>query len=978
MKENIYLHTNTEYSFLHSTIRLEELFKLAKQKKVKYLTLTDIENFHALQFFWNFSEEYNFKLIIGVELKLIEKFKVIAIAKNDNGFLFLKKLVLEKSYGKEISYYDLENEDIYLIDHFEEGFFRNNINLKKMLNNFYINSKEPQFHQTVFAPTKRILSFDDNELLPVLENIATGKSEVKKIYNEYFDDSEFEGLNDSVYQNMINIVESINITKPSKEIKLAKFNENSIELFQKLITGTRYHNLLKKYDKNLVNERIKKEYKVITKLGFVDYFLIIHDVLDFASKNNILIGPGRGSAAGSLISYLLNITSVNPLEFNLLFERFLNEDRISLPDIDIDIQDNRRDEIFRYLQEKYGAEKVAFISTFQTLASKNSIRDVGRYLDIPRTEIDNISSSISIKDENLLYSYANNKKYNLYANKYPKLHSLASRIEGLPRQIGVHAAGFIISDRDLSEVVPMQASSFGLNQVQMTMNNLEKYGLIKIDFLGLKNLTFISEIEKLIPYESRFDQVTNDSISLFNDKRTFDLLNSLKTDGIFQLESPGMRNAIKQVSIDSFDDIYAILSLFRPGPSVYIPVYAKGKKNPLLVEKVHPKYDAIVKNTFGIIVYQEQIMQIVQDVAGMPFSKADLFRRAISKKNEEELHKYKSDFFEGGLKNGLSKADLEKIYANIEKFADYGFNKSHAVAYAIVSYKLAYYKARFPMIFYKVLLSNGAADQQNIKLYAEEAALSEIKIKVPNINISSNEAEIFFDEIFLPFNTIKGIGHSAVEKIIQERKRAGGFIDFVSAWMRLRVAGVGESVIETLIKAGSFSDFGNINTLLTATDMCLDFYELFKSETKKSNNPIEFLDDFIEKQNFEKIEFIKQEDDMDLQDQWEIKLLGSRYTNEKWVTENSKDVFEGRISLANLGEEPLWLKIEILEAKKGTKDRQTNLKIKDETKVVTAYGWTNKIMELINSEMPRKIVILVVKKDNKFYNIKDFKEIINE
>ncbi|TQC54514.1 DNA polymerase III subunit alpha, partial [Mycoplasmopsis cynos] len=833
------------------------------------LTLTDFENFHALQFFWKFQQEYDFKLILGVEFKLKEDFNVIILAKNDIGFLFIKKLVFAKSNNQEISYYDLDSQDIYVIDHFEKGAKANDVVLDTYHKNFYLNAKTTQEIQTVYAPTKRILEYEENELLPLLASISNNNSETNTFYSEYFLEGEFDDVDENVYQNILNIVSNIQISKPNSDIKLPAYNEHSIETFQKLITGPRYQNLIKHYNKDLVNERIKKEYKVITKLNFVDYFLIIQDVINFAHKKGILIGPGRGSAAGSLISYLLNITSINPLEFDLLFERFLNEDRNGLPDIDIDIQDNRRDEIFEYLVEKYGYENVGLISTFQTLGAKNSIRDVGRYLNIPKTEIDNISSSISLKDANLISAYRTNKKYNLYANKYPQLHELASKIEGLPRQIGIHAAGFVIAKDPLIEIVPSQKSSFNIQQVQMTMNNLEEYGLIKIDFLALKNLTFISEIEKLVPSIQLFDNIVNDSISLFNDKKSFDILNSLYTDGIFQLESPGMRNAIKQVGISSFDDIYAIISLFRPGPSMYIPIYAKCKKNDLFIEKVHPKYDNIVKNTYGIIVYQEQIMQIVQDVAGMPFSKADLFRRAISKKDDTKLQMYKAEFFQGGLKNGLILEDLQKIYSNIEKFASYGFNKSHAVAYALISYKLAYYKARFPMYFYKVLLSNSSADQQNIKLYCEEASLVGINVKIPNINISSQNAEIFFDEIYLPFNLIKGIGQAVVEKILNERNRAGPFNNFVATWLRLRIAGIGESTIETLIKAGTFSDFANQKTLLSSIDICLDYYELFKIKSKKTENLFALLDDFIIKNNLDELKLIAKEQDNATLDQYE-------------------------------------------------------------------------------------------------------------
>ncbi|ATO30904.1 DNA polymerase III subunit alpha [Mycoplasmopsis bovirhinis] len=976
MKDIIYLHTNTEYSFLNSTIRLDELFNLAKSKKVKYLTLTDFENFHALQFYWNFQNEYDFKLILGLELNLKEGFKIIALAKNDQGFLKLKELVLAKSNNLPVSYYDLNDPNLYLIDHFEEGFKAKNLELDKLFNNFYLNDKKMQAHQTVYAPTKKILYFDDNELLPILNNIGN-LSYQKKLYSEYYEPGEFDNVDEGVYQNILNIVQSINLSKPSSDLKLPKYSENSKEDLQKLINNHAYQELIKKYDKDLVDNRIKLEYQVIKKLGFIDYFLIIQDVIKYAKQNNILIGPGRGSASGSLISYLIGITSVNPLEFDLLFERFLNLERIGLPDIDIDIQDNKRDELFWYLANKYGFDKVAFISTFQTLASKNSLRDVGRYLGISKAEIDEISASISSHDASLLEAYEKNKKYALYAKKYPQLHLLASRIEGLPRQLGIHAAGFIISNISLINLVPIQVSNFKLNQLQMTMNNLEQYGLIKIDFLGLKNLTFINELEQEIPKELHFEQIINDSISLFNDKPTFDLLNSTLTDGIFQLESPGMRNAIKEVVIDKFDDIYAVLSLFRPGPSKYIKTYAKNKANPLFIEKVHPLYDNIVKHTYGIIVYQEQIMQIVQDVANMSFSKADLFRRAISKKKEGELKLYRDEFFAGGLKNGFNETTLQKIYSNIEKFADYGFNKSHAVAYGIISYKLAYYKARFPMIFYKVLLSNIAVDQNTIKMYAEEAALFNIKVKIPNINLSTEHATLNNKEIYLSFALIKGIGQAAIDKILTERNRAGKFTSFISSWLRLKASGLGESILETLIKAGSFNNFANLATLLSSLDICQDFYELFKFETKNHQEPLEYLDTFIKKHNLGDHLLNLKDHDKTLEDQWEIKLLGNKYTNEVWSSDARSNQNLNKICLASLQEKAQYLKVEILSVTKGAKDNQLKFKLQDESKVVTASSWSGKFLPWLNVVLPQKVRVLALKKGN-FYNIKDIMELIDE
>ncbi|MCU4706718.1 DNA polymerase III subunit alpha [Mycoplasma sp. CSL7503-lung] len=990
MREKIYLHTNTEYSFLSSTIRVQELLELAKEKNIKYIPLTDKENLFGLQYYWNFQEKYDFKPIIGSEFYLNENFTIIVLAKNNQGLKLIQKLIYKKSKGDNLSLFDFESNDLFVIDHFELGMVAKEIFLSKLPNNFYFNSKKNiNNRKVVYAPTKRILHKEDNQLLPLLNFINPNNDVVNKIYDDYFLDNEFEELDQEVYDQMLNIVESINITKPNSEIKLANFSDDNIEIFKKLIFGKRYKKIIKEYDTKIVNDRINYEFNVIKQLGFINYFLIIQDALSFARKQGIEIGPGRGSASGSLISYLLEITSVNPLEFNLLFERFLNVERVTLPDIDIDIQDTRRDEVFEYVKNKYGEENVSFISTFQTLASKNSIRDTARFINhneviIPKDEIDKISASISSKFSNLIENYESNKKYKVWADKYPQLHNLASRIEGLPRQTGVHPAGLIICNQPLYNVVPVRKNQQTLQQVEMTLDNLEKYGLIKIDFLGLKNLTFINNIEKNLEPENHFDSILEDNVSLFNDKITFNLLNSLNTNGIFQLESPGMKKTIKDVRIDSFDDIYAIISLFRPGPLEYIPIYAKNKNNPYLIEKIHPIYDWIVKSTFGIIVYQEQIMEIVQKISGLSFAQADLLRRAISKKDESKLHAYRKMFFEGGIRNNINFEILKKIYFNIEKFANYGFNKSHAVAYALIAYKLAYYKARFPMLFFKVLLSESSGDLDAIKKYSDEAFLCNINIETPSINYSSDDANIHNNSIFLPLLMIKGLGKVAIDKIVYERSINGFYNNFIEAYLRMRMHGLSESNIDLLIKSGSMREFNNINTLLSWTNIAKTFYSDLALRIKRNNISQEeynsYLLDFIKELNLEI--YIKnlpiESNDLKEQKELEIKLLGNSY-NTSYHKVHNKQIDHNVACLANVEEEKIWLEVELISVKVGFKnERQTSLKISDFSTTVTANGFNSKIRNLINLDTRRKIRVLISKKDNRFYNILNYEEIYGE
>ncbi|WP_027121251.1 DNA polymerase III subunit alpha [Mycoplasma leonicaptivi] len=978
MKQFIYLHTNTEYSFLQSAIRIDDLLNKAKENNQKYITITDFENFHSLQFVWNYQRKYDFKLILGVEFQLKENFRVICLAKNNKGFDFLKNLVFKKSYNQEISFYDLENENIFVIDHFELGWFANKTkieNIDTLISNFYLNNKKSLYHQTVYAPTKKVLNYEDNEILLVLDFISCGikQETLKNDYYAYYDENEFLDVDPEILLNNEKIVSQINISKPNSEIKLAKFADNSDEIFKNLIQGNKYKKLIKNYSTEIVNQRIKNEYNTIKKLGFIDYFLIIQDVLNYARSINIEVGPGRGSAAGSLISYLLNITSVNPLEFNLLFERFLNEDRVSLPDIDNDIQDNRRDELFTYIKDKYGENNIAFISTFQTLASKSSIRDVAKFLDLSKTDLNYVLKSLKGKYDNLNEEYQKNKIYKTVADKFNILHKLASKIEGLPRQIGIHPAGLIISNQSIIDVVPTQRSSNGFQQVQMTMNNIEQYGLIKIDFLGLKNLSIISEIEKYIPIQNRFDFIINDSVSMFKDQVTFNLLNSQNTKGIFQLESDGMNQVIEKVKIDSFDDIYAIISLFRPGPLQYISKYAENKKNQQFIKKIHPIYDEIVKPTFGIIVYQEQIMQIVQGIANLTFAQADLFRRAISKKDELTLHKYKEMFFKGGTSNGIEQEILQNIFNNIELFANYGFNKSHAVAYSLLSYKMAFYKSRYPEIFYKVLLSENSSDQNAIKKYVIDAFSQGIEVELPNILISSKICEIYSKKIYLPLNSIKGIGESAIEKILSEKERAGQFNNFITTCLRLKIAGVGDAVLKTLIQADTMRDFGNITTLLNSLTYINDYFKLFERVSKNSDDKYLELQNFINTQNLYDIELISFEDDIEEVNKIKSDLFGFEIKTLKVEKPKQITHFDSQC-LANLNEKAKVLIVELLDIKKGKKPGQLNLDIQDHSKRITAYSWSDSLERLLDNKTRRKIRVQIYLSKAGYYNILGYEE----
>lgn len=974
MKKPIYFHTNTEFSFLQSTIKMNSLFEEVLKNEIDHIALTDVENLYGLPQVWEFAKKNGKKAIIGIELNL-ERATIIVIAKNFAGYQKINKIIFDRSKGENIELASLEDPNVIIIDHAQKGFYAQNLMPQKMLSNFYWNGKNPILNsQTLYVPTKKVITLDDNQILHYMRKIGNHEND-NHTYLDFYDAQDFQDVSDSVYAQMLDVYGQIEAFEISSEIKMAIYDENPQKELEKLIYNDRYEALLKRYSKEEVDQRIAYEISVISSLKFENYFLIIQDVLNFARQQKIYVGPGRGSASGSLISYLLKITSVNPLEYDLLFERFLNVDRISLPDIDIDIQDDRRDELLEYIKNKYGSDKCGLITTFQTLALKGSLRDVGRVMNVPIPEIDLLSNSISKFDTSLEEAYLKNKKYKILIDKleqrFPNFHYIASKIEGFPRQKGIHAAGVIICNQPLYDVVPYEASDNTLNQVQFSMDYLERYGLIKIDFLGLKNLSLIEQIEKLIPKKEHFDNLINQSYSLFNDQRTFSMLNNLKTLGVFQLESEGMTNAIKDVRIDSFEDIYAIISLFRPGPMQYIQEYAKNKQNPSLINKIHQLYDEIVLPTYGIIVYQEQIMQIAQKVAGMSFAQADLLRRAISKKDETKLHSYKQIFFEGGLKNNINEADLENIYANIEKFAQYGFNKSHAVAYAFISYKLAYYKARFPKQFYKVLLTNASSDLQSIRKYVNEANSQGIKVFSPLINYSSRICEINENGVFLPLIMIKGIGEVACRKIILEIARGGIYQNFFDAYLRMRLVGIGESNIETLIKASAFRQFDNTETLLKNMPMLQSIYEMLESEIKlkKASDKFAEYNLFVERNKIFEIQMTHYEDDLNEIIKYESTLLGSPY-NASITGRYEKDV-----KLANLKENQYeFLYVYLSKVTKNSKDNMIAT-ISDSSKSVVAYGFSDNVKDLVNFNKPRVIVVGISKSSKGYYIIKSWEEL---
>lgn len=830
------LHTNTEYSFHESTIRIDSLISFAKEKGLKSLAITDHNNMFGAYEFYTKCKANGIKPILGLDLD-VEDFRLILLAKNYLGFKELARLSSLKMKGNNISQKDINTINLFVIDHPVHGFYAKTKKLLKLENYFIATSDDVA--NAVWVNETRILTESENEAISILE--TTDTNIVWKNYKPYQLEAD---ASKAPVRQAISIANECNVEIPKKVNHLPKYKNpegiSSDDFFKKILQEN-FKQLFPNLDKKYL-ERLKFEVSVIQKLGFSDYFLIIWDFIKWAKSKGISIGPGRGSAAGSLVSFTLGITEIDPIKYDLLFERFLNPERVSMPDIDIDIQDNRRDEVVEYLFEKYGQNNVAHITTFSRLGAKSAIRDVARIMNIPVRDVNTLSKLIP-SDLTLAESYKLNTKFRAYINsneQYIKLFKYSSSIEGLPRQIGTHAAGVVISENRIDHEFPTLLNSEGLNQIQYSMEHLEENGLLKIDLLGLKNLTILQDIQVEVwnTYKKKVDlRKIPDT-----DELTNELLSLGETNGIFQLESYGMKDTLSKVKVSGLDDIVAIISLYRPGPMDSIPVYAARKANKEQWNQINPVFDKVTKNTYGIMIYQEQIMQLAQEFAGMTFGQADILRRAISKKNLEQIDSMKQMFINGALAKGFNREQIEEIFELIEKFADYGFNKSHAVAYGVLAYRMAYLKARFKLEFYTALLQASLGSQDSIKKYVTEAKANHIEVLPPSITSSQKKVVNVDKKIILPLVIIKGFGNVAEDKLIAERSN-GKFTDFFDAVSRLKLAGLGSSNIKLLIQANAMREFGNMQTLLDALPSAERYTDLITIE----ENGIKKLEAFIPK-----------------------------------------------------------------------------------------------------------------------------------
>lgn len=820
------LGIKTDYSLLKSLIKVPELIKYLNEHNITTAGLLD-DNLFGSMCFYNSCINSNIKPIIGLNICLSTG-NIYLYAKNYNGYQNLLKIntIIQE---RDINYVDLKSysKDIICILPYKNIEIYEQV--KDIFENLYIGYGNDYEKKNAFLKQKEIVyinevctfEFQDVKYMSVLRNIETTEDIDLQEYSDAYLDRE---VNEEDSKTTIEFANLINLEIPKNEKYIPHYDSNIEDSYGYLC------NLCKKGLEKRLNGHVTKEYSdrllmelnVINNMGFVDYFLIVFDYVKFAKKNNILVGPGRGSAAGSLVSYCLGITNVDPIEYDLLFERFLNPERITMPDIDIDFEYTKREQVINYVKMRYGVNNVASIMTFGTLGARQVIRDVGKCLNVDSTLIDRLSNlldpKLSLKD-NLDNKFV--KEFVMSNNDIKKVYQVSFKLEGLKRHISTHAAGVVISSKKLDDVIPVCINGDEL-LTGVTMEYLEDLGLLKMDFLALKNLTIIQNVLELIEIETG-KKVDLAKIPL-DDKETINVFKMVDTEGVFQYESSGMKNFLSKLKPDNFSDLVAAVALFRPGPMQNIDTFIKRKEGKEKVVYPDDSLKDILKDTYGIMIYQEQIMQVLVRMANYSFAEADNIRRAMSKKKLEVMEREREIFIKRSSENGYTKEKANEVYDLIIKFANYGFNKAHSVSYALIGYQMAYLKANYPVYFIANLLNMSIGSDIKTKEYIDEAKLKDIKVYKPSINVSMDHYVIKDKALLLPLNAIHNVGGSAVTEIIKERNENGRFTDFFNFVSRTYGKSVNKKTIEVLIDADCFRDFNvNHKTLFNSIDSAMDY-----------------------------------------------------------------------------------------------------------------------------------------------------------
>jgi DNA polymerase-3 subunit alpha len=879
----IHLHVYSAYSLLTSTASVEKLVMDAKEKGYKALALTDRNVMYGAVAFYKECIKHSIKPIIGLTVDVLSEeeekaFPLVLLAKNQKGFQNLLKItssVQTKSIAgmpiKWLKHYSeglfaltpgvegeieqaLVNEEMEKVDKvihlyqqlFGDSFYislqNHDIPSEQILNSKLLELANKHHIKLVASNQAYYLHKEDafaHECFLSIKNGSKLQDQKRERFesDQYYLKTEeemtelFSHIPDAL-ENTLEIAEACHVEIELHKTKLPKFPTEDGGSAETLLEEICWQGFYERYPEphEAMKNRLQYELSVIKEMQFSDYFLIVWDFMRFAREAGILTGPGRGSAAGSLVAYTLYITDVDPIEHELIFERFLNPERISMPDIDIDFPDHRREEVIQYVATKYGQLHVAQIITFGTLAAKAALRDVGRVFGLNTMELDRLSRTIPTKPGiTLQEAYNQSQPLKVFINESEqnrRLFETALKLEGLPRHTSTHAAGVVISEQPLVDVIPIQQGHDQIYLTQYSMEHLEELGLLKIDFLGLRNLSLIESILKSI--SRKISQKLNIKRIPMDDEATYQLISLGQTTGVFQLESEGMRSVLKKLQPNRFEDIVAVNALYRPGPMESIPHFIDRKHGREKVVYPHPHLRSILENTYGVIVYQEQIIQIAATMAGFTLGEADLLRRAVSKKQKEVLDQEREHFIAGAQRKGYERKTADEIYDLIVRFANYGFNRSHAVAYSFIAYQLAYLKAHYPNHFMAAILTSVTGNDGKIDQYIRELKLMGISILPPSISRSGYSFLPEKDGIRYGLSAIKGVGAAALKEIFRARKEKN-FVDLFDFCIRVSQKSVNRKTLEALIQSGSFDEFGEDRAVLLASiDVAIDHAQLVK------------------------------------------------------------------------------------------------------------------------------------------------------
>lgn len=857
------LHIKSGYSFKKSMIQLEQLVHRGKELGYTHLALTDENVMHGVIPFYQLCKQYGITPIIGMEIELDEEnmqaIPFILLAKTTEGYKKLMQISSNLNRSIKVTMQEvIDKENIITIIPTDFLMTNGDFSFERFQQVIDVFSEEQVYYgisivsRAYWNEMKQVLD-DTNNIGLALSNVRFLLQQDKLAYsylrammeevkwdqeallhmNEmHLESLEEQNINFSEWKELVKnqqqLVESCNVQIDFHKRFLPAFPVPTDETADDYLERICYQQLKHKYPDvtDEIYTRLNYELDVIQSMGFSDYFLIVSDFIQYAKAQDIMVGPGRGSAAGSLVAFILGITNVDPIKYDLLFERFLNPERITMPDIDIDFSDEKRDQVIRYVQDKYGTEHVAQIITFGTFQARSVLRELAKVMAIEESDLNYILKLLPKDSAVKLATMVNQSteliEYVKQSEKLMRFFKIANRLEGLPRHSSTHAAGVIISKNRLTEHVPIMQAENGIALTQYAMKELEQVGLLKMDFLGLRNLTLL---ERLVQQLQR-QKITIDLDNLpLDDIKTFELLQKGLTNGIFQLESEGMKHVLRNMIPTQFEDIVAVNALYRPGPMQFIETYNQRKNGREDVTYLHQELEEILQPTYGVLIYQEQIMQIANKIAGFSYGEADILRRAVSKKERDAIIVQKKKFIDGCKSNGYSNKMAEEIFEWIVQFSNYGFNKSHAVAYSLIAYQLAYIKANYPNVFFAELLSMQIGNPDKLQVYLKEAKNNQIHVLPPTINKSIGKFRVEGKAIRIGLRVIKGVGYPIIQDILNERKN-GSFKNIFDFCMRL--PHIKRQVLEQLILAGVFDEtYANRRTILATLGDAMEQAELF-------------------------------------------------------------------------------------------------------------------------------------------------------